>query len=231
MTSEQPSTILRFSGASRAVHWLVSALFLLLLATGLLLYVPIVKGQHLGGFRIVPLLHVILGIASIAAVLPAYLLPDDRRLMRGDLRQLCHFERGDSSWFRYAFYALLGARLRPPSTHKFNAGQKANTVAVAIFTAGLMLTGAVLAVNYFTKRVFAASLVEQIYTLHDAFMLVSVPIVGGHIFLATLNPSTRPSLRGMLGGSVNREWARLHHDRWVEEVEAQTAPPGPSPTS
>jgi cytochrome b subunit of formate dehydrogenase len=38
--------------------------------------------------------------------------------------------------------------------------------------------------------------------------------------MAVVNPSTRHALRGMTLGGVNREWARHHHRRWVEEIEA-----------
>jgi cytochrome b subunit of formate dehydrogenase len=34
-----------------------------------------------------------------------------------------------------------------------------------------------------------------------------------------------PRRRGMTLGSVDREWAEHHHPRWVEELDAQTAPP------
>jgi cytochrome b subunit of formate dehydrogenase len=37
--------------------------------------------------------------------------------------------------------------------------------------------------------------------------------------MAVVNPSTRHALRGMTLGSVDREWARHHHPRWVEEIE------------
>jgi cytochrome b subunit of formate dehydrogenase len=57
--------------------------------------------------------------------------------------------------------------------------------------------------------------------LHELFALVSITLVAGHIYMATLNPSTRHSLRGMWGGFVRRNWAREHHAKWVEEEESK----------
>jgi cytochrome b subunit of formate dehydrogenase len=32
--------------------------------------------------------------------------------------------------------------------------------------------------------------------------------------MAVLNPGTRPALRGMLTGRVDRRWAQAHHADW-----------------
>src|SRR5487761_1834514 len=57
--------ILRFQAASRLVHWAHALPFLFLLFSGLVLFLPTVKAVHIGGYRLVPLLHVIVGIAFI----------------------------------------------------------------------------------------------------------------------------------------------------------------------
>ncbi len=215
----QSSTILRFSRASRLAHWTLGVPFVVLVATGLLLFVPELKAVHIGGQRLVALIHVLTGIFLIAALFPVYVLQPGKRSLYADLGRLVHFDRGDLHWFHYEGYALLGAKLKQPPTGKFNAGQKANTIASAVFTAGLILTGIVLAVNYFTKSVFGSAFVEQVYPFHDYFTTVAVPIVAGHIVLATLNPGTNPSLRGMFDGRVRRDWARSHHSTWVRERE------------
>jgi formate dehydrogenase subunit gamma len=57
-------------------------------------------------------------------------------------------------------------------------------------------------------------------------------VLAGHVFLALINPTTRPALRGMLTGRVDRAWAVRHHPRWVAEVDALQRPaPGRSATS
>jgi formate dehydrogenase subunit gamma len=210
---------LRFAPASRVAHWCLAIPFLLLLTTGLLLFVPSVKAVHLGGYRLVPLIHVLSGFTLLALLLPVYALQPGAERLRRDLKRLFTPEASDLPWLRYAGYALLGAKLRPPAVGKFNAGQKLNTLATAVFTSGLLASGVVLGINYFTKRVFGAHFVESVYPFHDLFTVVAVPIIAGHIYFATLNPGTRASLRGILDGRVDAAWARLHHDRWLAEPE------------
>lgn len=207
--------MLRFGAATRAFHWVHAVPFLFLLLTGLLILVPEVKAFHVGGHRLVALLHVLAGMGFIVSLPLLYLLVRDRRALRRDLRLALTPEPSDAPWARYAVLALLGARMPEPPSGKYNLGQKLSSAFWVAVTAGLMATGAVLAVNYFTKRVFSASFVEHVFPWHDALMLASLPVLAGHLYLALVNPSTRPSLRGIFTGRVDAAWARRHHAWWV----------------
>jgi formate dehydrogenase subunit gamma len=216
-------TVYRFSRASRIAHWVLAVPFLVLLATGLSLYVPQVKALHVGGYRLIPLVHTVTGVLLVPAWACTWLASPDRAELRSDLRRLFHFERIDLAWLGYAGYTLLGANMTPPRSAKFNAGQKLNTVASLAFTLGLVASGAVLAVNFFDRSILGSGFVERVFPFHDFFMIVAIPLIAGHIYLATLNPGTRASMRGMLDGRVNARWARSHHPAWVEEQESAGA--------
>ncbi len=218
--------VMRFSGASRLAHWALAVPFLVLLLSGLLLFVPSIKAVHVGGYRLVPLIHVIAGGTFLVAAPLVWLAAPGRGALRADLRRLLAPAAGDGAWLDYAGYALLGAKLTAPPAGKFNAGQKLNTAALLLLSAGLGLSGLVLGVNFFTKAVFAATFVERVFPLHDLLMLLSLPLIAGHLYLAALNPSTRPSLRGMLDGRVQRDWAAAHHALWLAEIEARQEPAG-----
>ena len=62
--------VLRFGSGSRLLHWAHALPFLFLLLTGLILFFPPVKAVQLGGFRLLPLLHVLVGIAFILSPIP-----------------------------------------------------------------------------------------------------------------------------------------------------------------
>lgn len=213
--------VLRFTAGSRTVHWVHAAPFLFLLLSGLSLFIPPLKAVHIDGYRLVPLLHVLVGIAFTVSPLPVYLTLQDRARVGDDLRRLFRLDQTDAPWARYAVGALLGARVRPPLVGKFNFGQKLNTLFTVLVTGGLMLTGAVLAVNFFSKAVFSARFVERVFPLHDLFMLIALPVVVAHIYLGGLHPSTRESLRGITRGRVRLSWARAHHLLWVDEVKGK----------
>jgi formate dehydrogenase subunit gamma len=222
------ATLHRFSGATRALHWVNALPFIFLLASGLLLYVPEIKAVHVGGHRLVALLHVLVGAGFIAAVPLTLALVRNRRALVRDVEQALTPEPSDIGWLRYAVLTALGARLPEPPSGKFNAGQKLNSIFWVCVTTGLVASGAVLGVNYASKRFLDAAFVERVFPWHTALALVSIPVLLGHLYFALVNPGTRPALRGILTGHVPTAWARRHHARWAEEV----APPAtPDPTS
>jgi len=213
-----PARVRRFALGTRLLHWLNAALFLSLLVSGLLIYIPSVKAPAVDGYRLVPLLHIIFGVAFILAPLALVALLRRRRSLVMDVTQALTPEPRDVAWLRYASLTLLGARLRQPPTGKFNAGQKLNTWYWLLAWLALAATGAVLAVNFFTKSVFDAAFVEEIFPLHELIALISLIPLAGHLYVALINRSTRPALPGMVGGEVDAAWAKEHHQRWYERV-------------
>jgi formate dehydrogenase subunit gamma len=225
--ADDAATLLRFSGATRALHWVNALPFICLLVSGLLLYVPEIKAVHLGGHRLVALLHVLVGAGFIGAVPLTVALVRNRRALVRDVEQALTPEPSDFGWLRYAVLTVLGASAsggpEPPSG-KFNAGQKLNTLFWVCITAGLVASGAVLGVNYVSKRFLDAAFVERVFPWHTALALLSIPALLGHLYLALLNPGTRPALRGILSGHVRAGWARRHHARWAAEVSPSSTP-------
>jgi hypothetical protein len=59
--------------------------------------------------------------------------------------------------------------------------------------------------------------------------VAGIPLVVGHIFMATVNPGTRVGLSGMVTGWVDREWARHHYRRWYREHFEKKTPARPVP--
>jgi hypothetical protein len=59
--------------------------------------------------------------------------------------------------------------------------------------------------------------------------ILATPLIAGHMFMATLNPSTRKGLQGMISGFVDRQWAKHHYRRWYREnFEAEGGRPAPA---
>ena len=204
----------RFGRASRAVHWLMAAPFLLLLLTGLTNFYPSLKAMEVTGGRLFAWIHVLLGFATLAAmvllVLPLLL----RRSVRDDLREMVRVGFNDYLWFQHQALSLAGARSRPPRVRKFNAGQKLNSLLSLAATVALMGTGVIIGINFLSKEIFSTRFVEDVFPWHTAISLLVIPLVLGHLYLSLIHPSTRESLRGITLGRVRRDWARRHHDAW-----------------
>jgi len=219
-TSPQSERIRRFTLGTRLLHWLNALPFIALLITGLLIYLPAVKAVSFGAYRFVPLLHVIFGIAWMLAPLALLAVLRRRRAVLDDVAGSLTPARGDVDWLRYASLTLLGARVRQPPTGKYNAGQKLNSWYWILASTALALTGVVLAVNFFTKRVFDAAFVERVFPLHELVALISLAPLAGHLYLTLINRATRPSLPGMITGEVDAAWAAEHHSAWAKEESA-----------
>ena len=181
------SWVRRFSKTERTLHWVNAAGFLLLLATGLILYLP--RLSILVGRRpLIKDMHYWGGIGWISALALVALVGDRRGLLR-TARDL--------------------ERLTPG---RFNVGQKVNALLTAAFALLFLVSGLLLHFGERDTRFRWASTV----VLHDGLLYASLVLLAGHLYLAVIHPATRHSLRGMTRGTVSESWARRHYPRWFE---------------
>jgi formate dehydrogenase subunit gamma len=196
----KPRRLARFTRTERAVHWVHAAAFLVLLGSGLALYLPSLA-ELVGRRPLLKTVHVYTAIAWIVA-LAAVIAVGDRRSLRATLREIDLFDDDDRAWLR-------GQR-RPQG--RFNAGQKLNAIATAAFAILFAITGFFL---WFGERNTAFRL-PQALLIHDWLMYVSLILFIGHLYLSVINPATRHALRGMTQGWVEEDWALRHHRKWAE---------------
>ncbi len=197
--------IVRHRLTSRAIHWIVAALFFLSLLSGMPIWTPIFgwMAALFGGLSVCRWLHPWAGVLFVAASLVMFLhwrrdmrlLPSDREWLRP--KKVVQYMRHEGD---------------DPDVGKYNGGQKLFFFATALGALGLLLTGVVLWFPLtFPRLLMAASIL-----LHDVtFILFTVAIVF-HIYLGTAAlPGTFGS---MTRGTVTKAWARLHHPRWYRDI-------------
>jgi formate dehydrogenase subunit gamma len=201
----RPGHVLRFTRTERAVHWVHATAFLVLLGSGLVLYLPALAAA-VGRRPLVKDVHLLTAVAWVLALLAVVAL-GDRRALRRTLRELDVFDADDRRW-------LLGGRA---PQGRFNAGQKLNAALTASFALLFAVSGSLLWLGERDNDLrFSSTIV-----LHDGLTLASVALLAGHLYLALLHPATRHALRGITTGEVREDWARAHHAKW-----AGTDPPG-----
>jgi len=199
--------VLRFSLPHRVVHWTIATLFLLMAVTGLTLLfgrpflIPLIGKNAFGVLASASLqLHNIFGplfLLSLLALLVTFI--------RGNFPALVDFVwllRGGG---------VLGGHV---SAGRYNAGEKAwfwvaILVGLAMSATGLMLS--------FPDVFGTRNLLQYSELIHAVGALVFIGFAIGHIYLGTLG--TEGALEGMTSGSVDENWARTHHDRWLAELE------------
>jgi formate dehydrogenase subunit gamma len=201
MDERKPRRLLRFSRTERAVHWLYASAFVVLLGSGLCLYLPSLA-EAVGRRPLLKTIHVYTAVAWVAA-LAIVIAVGDRRSLREAVHEVNVWDRDDRAWFR---------RRSTPSG-RFNAGQKLNTIVTASFAVLFTVTGALL---WYGERDTRFRFADTIL-IHDWLTYVAFWLFLGHLYLAVIHPRTRHSLVGITRGWVNEEWALEHHRTWAEQ--------------
>jgi formate dehydrogenase subunit gamma len=210
--------IKRFTRTERAAHWLLAATFFVMLFTGLCLSVsafeglldrPTAKAWHLWS-----------AVALIAGLVLIALLGNRRALARS-AGEMDRFDGDDGRWLKSAPGRVWNGGAAPPQG-RFNAGQKLN---LAVTLGLLIVLGVSGVLLWLGERDTTYRYAGSVH-VHDLATLAITFLICGHLYLALLHPATSAALPGMTNGSVDREWARRHHGKWVEEAEAAEAASG-----
>lgn len=199
MGMAESTYVQRFSRPERGLHWANAVAFFGMLVTGVALYLPGLAGAF-GSRGAVKTVHLAIAAAWICVLLVVVATSDRAALLR-TAREIERLGPDDVRW--------LTGRGGPQG--RFNAGQKAHAIAQAAFAVLFTTSGLLL---WFGERDTSLRLPGTI-VLHDGLTVLASVLVAAHLFLALVWPTTRPALRGMLRGTVRREWASEHHATWV----------------
>jgi formate dehydrogenase subunit gamma len=203
--------VVRFDRVERWLHWANATLFLILLATGMTLYIGPLSAL-VGRRVLVKDVHVISGLLLPLPLVLAY-AGGWRSGVRRDVRRLARWSRDDRRWL-----TSFGRRGRA-RMGKFNAGQKLNAVFVAGCIPVLLATGAIM--RWFEP--FPLAWRTGATFVHDWLAIALVFVIAGHIGKALAEPL---ALRSMRTGTMPVAHVEAHHPRWWREV-APVDPDGP----
>ena len=203
------SEVVRFDRTERWLHWTNAALFLVLLVTGMTLYIGPLSAA-VGRRVLVKDIHVIAGVLLPAPLLLAY-AGRWRAGLRRDVRRLARWSTDDRRWL-----TSFGRRGRA-GMGKFNAGQKLNAIFVAGCIPLMLATGAIM--RWFEP--FPLDWRTGATFVHDWLALALLAVVIGHILKALAEPV---ALRAMRTGKVPAAHVEARHPRWWREID--TPPDG-----
>ncbi len=217
---ESGRQIQRFTAWDRTVHWATAISFLILAATGLIIMfgknvmLPWMGNELFSWVAVIAkYLHNFVGPLFIVCSVVMFLTYLRRNF----------FSRQDWQWVRMG--GGMGSH-RHIRAGFFNAGEK------VWFWGGLVLLGLVMSVTGLILDFVTFG--QTRYVLQWANYLhvggATLYIVGamGHIYMGTLG--TPGAYRGMRHGTVDEEWARAHHESWLNEIQSGAHPDGSRPS-
>jgi formate dehydrogenase subunit gamma len=208
-SAPRPRRLARFTRTERAVHWIHATAFLILLGSGLCLYLPSLA-EAVGRRPLLKSIHIYTAVAwAVALVL--VVVVGDRAALRRTAHEIDMFDADDRRWLR-------GARAR---SGRLNAGQKLNAIFTAVFAILFAITGFFL---WYGERDTRFRLPAALL-VHDWLMYASLFLFLGHLYLGLLHRTTRHALNGITRGWVREDWARRHHAKWADSQ----AGPEPQP--
>jgi len=192
----------RFDRVERYAHWCTASLMLILLFTGFAMYAGPLS-QLVGRRLLMRTVHLYAGLLLPVPVLFAIVLRAGGQL-REDLGRLNRWTRDDRAWWSRRRRA--GAELG-----KFNPGQKLNATFIGAAIVVMLMSWSIL--KWYSP--FSDSWRQGATFVHDWFAIGLLFAITGHIVLAFRDPD---ALNGMVHGTVNEGWAKLHRPRWYAEM-------------
>ena len=209
MTSTTNATVPRYRLMQRLSHWIFVAAFLVLLLSGLALFVPAVSvwvASPTGR-----LAHRVGAVVLMLA--PIFYLLTDRRGLGQLLHDSFTYDKDDIAWFKHFLpYAFGKARNLPPQG-RINAGEKIHHAAVVLGFLVISLTGLLL---WFGEGVAPEARLLTVM-VHDLAMLGLAVLTVGHVFFVFVYGA----FSGMWNGTVTELYARVEHPKWLAQMRAE----------
>jgi formate dehydrogenase subunit gamma len=200
---ERPRRLRRWSRTERAVHWIHAAAFLVLLGSGLCLYLPSLA-EAVGRRPLLKSIHIYTAVAW-AIALALVVVVGNRRSLARTVHEVEYWDADDVAWLR-------GRRV---PQGRLNAGQKLNTIVTAVFAILFAISGFFL---WYGERNTAWRLPHALL-VHDYLMYVSFFLFLGHLWFSLIYPRTRHALTGITRGWVSEDYAVRRHAKWAETAE------------
>ena len=211
------TTVPRFNGFERGVHWMTSASFILMALTGLVvtfgrpLLIPLLGHEAFTGLAEASKYgHNFFSVPFTLGVIVILLM-----WIRDNIP-----EKADITWIKEGGGFLKGGGVHPEAG-RFNAGQKMIFWSVVLFGLGLALSGFFLMAPFFVTGIHGMQIG---HVVHAVLAGILIAIIIGHIYIGTIG--MEGAFDAMGSGKVDENWAREHHSRWYENVRRTGDPRG-----
>ena len=196
----------RFNSLERFSHWLTATCFVILAVTGLnitfgkVLLLPLIGptaftalsegAKYAHNFLSFPF---VLGLALIVVL-----------WMRNNIPR-----KVDIDWLKQGG-GFIGSK--HPTAGRFNAGEKLVFWLALGGGAAVAVSGYLLMFPFYVTNIFGMQVAQVV---HSIIAVLFVALIIAHIYIGTLG--TEGAFEAMWTGKVDLNWAKTHHELWLEE--------------
>jgi len=200
--------IVRFNGFERFTHWLTATTFVILGVTGLnvtfgrVLILPWMGPEAFSAWaEWAKYTHNYLSFAFTAGVVLMFLMWISQNFPTA----------ADVEWFKMGGGMGKGGGHAP--AYKFNAGQKLLYWFIVLGGAAMIISGYMLMFPFYNGLTVGNMELAEIF--HGIVGVLFIALILGHIYLGTIG--MEGAFEAMGEGTVDLNWAKEHHNLWVEE--------------
>ena len=206
-------TIVRFNAAERFMHWMTATCFVILALSGLNitfgrpLLLPLMSPEAFTAWsQWAKYAHNYLSFPFTIGVISIFFT-----WIAGNIPN-----RLDIEWLRRG-----GGMVGPdhPPAYRFNAGQKVIYWIVVLGGSAIAVSGYLLIFPFYGTDIQTMQSAEM---AHGIIAMLFIAAMLGHIYIGTIG--MEGAFEAMGQGTVDTNWAKEHHNLWLEEVHTRSEP-------
>lgn len=204
----------KYTKVARIFHWVHTATFILLVITGIFLYVNAGLVAQDSWSRLV---HRIAAVIFVLA--PLMQLVVNTKTAGASLKTALTWGKDDLDWVMAMprYYFLADEEAMPPQD-EMNTGQKLWFFILLVFSPIFVITGILM---WFFKDILPSGVFQWSVFVHDVAFIVVFLMFLVHVYLGVIHPLMRQhggSFRAMVDGTVTTDYAKSHHGKWYERI-------------
>ena len=204
----------KYTKVARIFHWVHTAAFILLVITGIFLYVNAGLVAQDSWSRLV---HRIAAVIFVLA--PLMQLIANTKTAGASLKTALTWSKDDLDWAMAMprYYFLSDEEAMPPQD-EMNTGQKLWYFIMLVFSPIFVITGILM---WFFKDMLPSGVFQWSVFVHDVAFIVVFLMFLVHVYLGVIHPLMRQhggSFSAMVDGTVTTDYAKSHHGKWHERI-------------
>lgn len=206
----------RFTPFERSAHWANAIAFSILAISGLVMafgqyFLMPIMGKALFGYLayILKNAHNFAGpVFAVSLIIVIFTFVRDNMPAKGDLNWLL---KGGGLFSKEHIKAA-----------RFNAGEKVMFWGGAFFLGIIVIASGLVMDKLIPGLSYDRSMMQISHMVHAVATVLMMVVFIGHIYLGTIG--TEATYQGMKTGYVDENWAKHHHELWLDDVKSGKIP-------